>query len=735
MSEYERGVVVNESDLPDDVVMEAVSTYFEENASVLGANQGTTFQNYASDGSLLARSKFRTPANVIEEIVLARDMAERDDDVRAAMGSMLAIAFGEGMQNVHKDEITVALYNEIAKHAGLDGVFQELYREWLISGGVTTVTPFTREPIQFFPEGADRQRTRDVAVPLIGVLHAEQIRVLGNDMFGTGTLAYRPAVGKQEQWLREFFDRGTTPARKAEMRREDPLLTTMLVEQLSIRDEEPSMIDQGVDPAIGDELYRLNPRMVKRSTMPKGSWKYPRPPLTANFALLEAKRLLNLMDYALLQGGSNFLVVAKKGSDQRPAVPEEVSNLREVIKRASRTGVVIGDHRLSIEIITPDLKELLSESKRRLLGRKLVNALLRVPEYDKDAAGDGEKTRVEMIARVITSDRLALRRHVEHGPYDEAAKRNTAHFQQGAASIWFPKIILQGTQFFTDYILKMRDRGDIPRRYAVEAGGFDYDAAVQQRKREKANGDDRVMTPAAVPFSGAGGGPNDNGGGRPAGSGPNNGAPGADRRTPPAQARPTRVIQRNAGETVRAMYDEDEDLTFRVGELTYSILEQYADTKTIGRLTAFEREAAEEHGDVRREGPLTVVPVNVDEELADLKAVRLTTGLSMIVGTRTDDDALMARALCFREPEYTPLDAQETALRWGWDAEPLPAERRPEHEPQPIEEEHAAERSELAPVIHLHVETGRGGKVRRTVLRDDSGNIVASEEEPVEGDE
>ena len=183
------------------------------------------------------------------------------------------------------------------------------------------------------------------------------------------------------------------------------------------------------------------------------------------------------------------------------------------------------------------------------------------------------------------------------------------------------------------------------------------------------------------------------------------------------------------------MYDEDEDLTFRVGELTYSILEQYADTKTIGRLTAFEREAAEEHGDVRREGPLTVVPVNVDEELADLKAVRLTTGLSMIVGTRTDDDALMARALCFREPEYTPLDAQETALRWGWDAEPLPAERRPEHEPQPIEEEHAAERSELAPVIHLHVETGRGGKVRRTVLRDDSGNIVASEEEPVEGDE
>ena len=61
--------------------------------------------------------------------------------------------------------------------------------------------------------------------------------------------------------------------------------------------------------------------------------------------------------------------------------------------------------------------------------------------------------------------------------------------------------------------------------------------------------------------------------------------------------------------------------------------------------------------------------------------------------------------------------------------------RAPSTSREPIEEEHASERSELAPVIHLHVETGRGGKVRRTVLRDDSGNIVASEEEPVEGDE
>jgi len=133
------------------------------------------------------------------------------------------------------------------------------------------------------------------------------------------------------------------------------------------------------------------------------------------------------------------------------------------------------------------------------------------------------------------------------------------------------------------------------------------------------------------------------------------------------------VIQRNAGETVRAMFDEEAG-TYRIGELTYAILEQYEDTKTVGRLTAFERAAADAR-QIRCEGPLTVVPVNLDDELADFKVVRLATGLGMIVGARADD-ALMARALVFREPEYGPVDAQETALRWGFDAEPLRREPR-----------------------------------------------------------
>jgi hypothetical protein len=669
-----RGTIVNETDLPDELVGHAVGTYIEEHASMLGVSAGNTFQNYANNtGSLLARSNYRAPTSTIGEIVLARDLAERDDDIAAAMGAMLAIAFGEGMQHVHKDEVVLALFDEVAKHTNLDGAFKELYREWLIAGSLTTVHLFTRESFQFQPEGADRNRTRGLVAPLIGVLPAEQIRVTGNDLFGTGTLAYKPALGAQERWLEEFFAIDTSPGRKAEMRREDPVLAALLVEELPVKDNDPSAFSiEDEDPAIGNKLYRLNPRMVLRSSMPKGAWRYPRPPLTADFALIEAKRLLNLMDYALLQGGSNFLVVAKKGTDQRPAVGNEVENLRDVVRRASRSGVIVGDHRLSIEIITPDLQALLNTEKRTLVGRKLANRLLRVPE-DYDQA-EATKLRVELIQRVITSDRLDLKRHVEL-IYEEVVKRNPG--LTDAARLWFPKIMLSGGQWFTDYVLKMRDRGDISRHTAVAAGGFNYDAEVQARKREKP--DDRIMAPAAVPFSSPNAGPQDNGPGRPTGAGPGNGR--NTPASPPARVRPRQVIQRNAGETVTARYEEEVG-SYRIGELTYAILEEYADTKTIGRLTAFERSALEAiaTGDyaMRSEGPLTIVPVNgAYDELANVRAVRLATGVSMLVGER-DDDALVARALCFRTPEFDPLKAQETAILWGFGTEALETEPAPD---------------------------------------------------------
>lgn len=666
-----RGMIVNETDLPDQVI----ETYIEENASVLGLSPGNTYATYIAQGSLLTRPKFRVPTSVMEEIILARDLAERDDDVSATIGAMVALAFGDGMQNAHEDEVTVAMFDKIARKAKLLGRFKEAYREYLIAAQCTIATVMIRESISFTPMGADRQRTRSVLSPRIAIIPAEQIHVLGNDLFGTASLAYRPFSGRQEAWLIEFFNAHTTAARKAEMRRQDPVLTTLLTEMVAYDNAKDSgaqwVYGDPLDPVMGHYVWMMNPALVQRVCMPKGQWAHPRPLLARNFPLLEAKRLLSILDYSLLEAGANFLIVAKKGTDLRPALPEEIANLRDTLRRASRSGVMVGDHRLDIEIITPKLDELLNPAKRKLLGRKLSMAILRLPDFQSADSGSGQSvlTDTEIISRVVASDRRDLSEMFEDHVYEMVANAN-GESVTGPATIWFPKIILQGLQFFTQLVLGLRDRGDIPRKYAVEAAGFNYTAAVQQRKLEKSSGDDKILTPPPVPFSTPNGAPGEPGqqGGRPAGSGPDNGAPGARPSSKPA-APPSSSKNRPGSEEVRAIW-EGETLV-RVGAQTYDVLESFLDTKTIGRITrnestALRQIAADPLCGVIQEGPFVVVPVNPDHDLDEIAAVRLEHGgPSLLVGRRVDG-ALIARALVFREP-CTPLDAEETALRWGFD--------------------------------------------------------------------
>lgn len=697
------GTIVNETDLPDALIQEAVQDYFIENSSMAWA-RSSTFQNYSGTGSMLTRREYRTPTNVIDEMKLARELAERDDDVAAAIDAMIAIAYADGMENFHEDEKTVGLFNGVARSANLDMALKEMYREYLITSSLVTASLFTRENVEWTPTKGD-SREESMAVPLIGVLHAEDVRVIGDDTFGTATLAYDPPDAKLRQWLDTFFDPHTTPAMKAELGRTNRVAANMFIGIIEQTDNYWSEDDQ---PYNSGRLYLLNPRMVHRTTMPKGTWKYPRPLLTRNFALLEAKRLLNIMDFALLQGGSNFIVIVKKGTDERPALPGEVQQLTNVVRAASKTGVIVGDHRLSIEVITPDLKELLNPDKRKLIGRKLTQALMRTPEAGTEQAGsEGMKAETEMQSRVIASDRLDIKRHVERFIYSEVVKRNKRQLGSGAAKLWFPKIVLQGTQFFTDYVLKLRDRGDIPRKWAVEAAGFDYEAGVQQRKRELESGDDETLIPGTVPHSSPEAGPQDNNSGRPPGG---------------RDDRPRTTINRNPGETIRAFYDETAEQIVRIGNVTEAILEEYPDYTT-GRITAIEREALEDEQTISR-GGVTAFAVNPGDEVENTKAVRLRDGLSMVTGQRVRDGALIAKVLVFREPEFSVADSETAVARWGFPVPefPLDSDGNPETASAPIS---------LAPNINVEIHSANG-RTKRVITKDDQGNITGSIEVPVE---
>lgn len=696
------GMIVNESGLPDELVMAGAQEHFVENAS-MAFGQQTNFQLYNQrQGSMLARSDYRTPSNVFDEIKLARNLADYDDDVAAVIREMLALAFGEGMEHTHSDEKSLAVFDQVAKAMNLDRALKEIYREYLISAQFTTAMLFTREEVEFTPRGASEAAEATVNSPVLGVFHSEDVRVLGNDMFGTGILAYNPPESRLRNWLDEYFGERTTPARKAEMGREDRATANLFTGRVAVKDYPSYELEENRAWAYSGFLYLLNPRLCFRTTMAKGTGRYPKPMLTANFSLLEAKRLLNIMDYALLQGGANFIIVAKKGTDQRPAQPAEVENLMNVVRTASKSGVIVGDHRLSFEVITPKLDELLNEQKRRLLGRKIAMRMMGTAERAEDSKTAGPEADTEIISRVIMSDRKDIRQHVENYVYSEIVKRNKTLLPKGPAGLWFPKIVLQGLNYFTELVLKLRDRGDIARSTAVAAAGFDWESEVAKRKQEIASGDDEVMVPGEVPHSSPEAGPQDNNEGRPKGAGDG---------SKPDPAAPKKQISQNPGETVKSWYDNDLDEIVRIGEITYAILEEYADTKQDGRVTSLEREAIAEEEPIVR-GGVGVVPVNigvvVDEEL---RAIQLRDGLRMVVGYRRSDGAIVAKALDFREPEFSLGDVENRTARWGFGLPLLPALPSGLDETAVLPEPPAA----LPPQNGL-----------RVLLRDKDGNLIGS---------
>ncbi|MEA2492794.1 MAG: hypothetical protein QOJ29_705, partial [Thermoleophilaceae bacterium] len=213
MSDQANVLIDNRTELPNELVQAGVEmawgtdVLFAEHASLAGAGYANANFNVWDGGSLMNRRKFEVPKSIPEEIRLARDLAERDDDVAAAMGSMIATAYADGMENFHADEQTTTLFNDAAGEMNLDGLLKEMYREYLIASQVVTVHAFARTQLEYTPEGSDgrARRTFDVSLPSVGILPAENIRLLGNDLFRSAPMAYHPGDDVTlKRWLEEF---------------------------------------------------------------------------------------------------------------------------------------------------------------------------------------------------------------------------------------------------------------------------------------------------------------------------------------------------------------------------------------------------------------------------------------------------------------------------------------------------------------------------------------------------
>lgn len=277
--------------------------------------------------------------------------------------------------------------------------------------------------------------------------------------------------------------------------------------QLVERKYEPTESDRRACGELGIDtgrLWLLKKDSVYRHSLTKAAYERFAPVrLKSILPVIDLKNHLRSSDRASLVGNTNFIIVITKGSDRLPAKQSEIDNLQEQARVIARLPVLVGDHRLKVEIVAPSTDHTLTESRWQALDSRLVFRALQtfspvVQGGNSGGAGVSEMSRV--VAKGLESRRHMLVRSLERHVFKLIVDRNAGVLDESPQLEFAPKrITLDFKADIMGQILKLRDRGDISRETTLEELDYDQDREVLRRAREKAEYDD--VFSSATPFA------------------------------------------------------------------------------------------------------------------------------------------------------------------------------------------------------------------------------------------
>jgi hypothetical protein len=376
--------------------------------------------------------------------------------------------------------------------------------------------PATAEPLPKKPGNRKRRKRFNIAVPAsFTVFDPTKIMPVGQLLFGKEKYAYIASD------LEHISFSGVMSGVIA-----DPTVRKMLDGPYT-----PSEADKFACAEVGVDSSRLwlfREGAIFRHTLTRADYeRFAQVRLKSIFPLLEMKYHLRNSDRSTLIGSSNFIIVITKGTDKLPAKQAEIDNLKEQTRVVARLPVLVGDHRLHVEIVSPQMDNTLIESRWQVLDSRLVFKALQsfspvVQGGNSGGVGVSEMSRV--VAKGLESRRHMLMRSLEKYIFKVVMELNQGALTESPSITFNPKRITLDfkADVFTQ-ILKLRDRGDVSRETTLEEVEFDQDVEVLRRARER-KVYDRIFesstpyaSPAANPY-----GPNNRQvqpeGGRPKGA-------------------------------------------------------------------------------------------------------------------------------------------------------------------------------------------------------------------------
>lgn len=498
--------LLNDTDIPIEDISTALSDSFPNLSNRIEMREmsvltrwGNDTQGRGRDKTIFSRDRYVTPKTIFDQFRTAADAAHNDDVVAGVLETTEQLAFKRvAMESDDKDEEWI--WNKVVDDLDLETRMREIWRELFTISQCYVASIWGRKNFKVGGKtkhgNKKKKEYKNVLVP-IGLTLLDPLKVIpvGNFMFGQEKLVYI-ADRHESQQIDETLA--------------GPNTSDLVVNQLLKGKYEPSKTELGqIVETVGNNIgqfsfYLLDPDRVWRITSTRPAYqRFANVRMNSVFELLDLKHLLREMDRAHIIGGTNFIILVKKGSDKLPAKPQELAELAAQMRTSSRVPIIVGDNRLDIEIITPKLDHTLQPERYNALDSRITSRLYQVlntGNYSSGTANDDSVKLVKVIAASMEARRDNIRDALMDNLFDQMYERNDEITEEPKMMFFPRRIALDFDPNIATYLLELRDRGEVSRETLLAE--YDIVESDEARKREvEAELYDKIFKITNVPFS------------------------------------------------------------------------------------------------------------------------------------------------------------------------------------------------------------------------------------------
>lgn len=507
MEEYEYDtqlgevVVVNQSGFPDSDVISAIrsqaklpevaalSRWVSSNASLKPNRAGTIFD----------RDRFVTPGNIFDKFRTASDAARTDDVVAGICETTEQLAFKRVVVECEDDQ-QQNIWNQIAEDIDVTQRMREIWRELFILNQCYPAVLWKRENYKVRGRTATgtkaKKEYKNLLVPRgITLLDPCKVVPFGDFMFGSEKLLYLATPGEAKSFD-SYLANGNSS---------DLVVQGLIKGRVRLEHDEQQLIKEITGQSAYDiNTFELNSDNVWRITSTRPDYqRFADVRMESVFELLDLKHLLRAMDRSSLLGSTNAVILVKKGTDDRPVQPGELEVLSTQIGGTSRQPIIVSDHRIDIEIITPKTDKTLAPERYNGIDSRITSRLYQIlsgGNYSSGTAADNSLKLFQVISTSMEARRDSIRDSITKNVFEQILKRNDAFSDDMKLQFYPRRVALAFDPNIATYMMDLRDGGDLSRdTMLAELDILESDEAVKvARENEYYNnifGHYNAMTP------------------------------------------------------------------------------------------------------------------------------------------------------------------------------------------------------------------------------------------------